>query len=1146
MTDSTYISSAPPTRTSTDYAALRERGMDWIRLWATESWTDHNVHDPGITLLEAFCYSMTELGLRFELDVADLLRSGAGHAAPDIEPAHRVLPVGPVNAKDLRRVLLDHPIVSDAHIFAPADSEVPVYLDASVVPPLTYTANDQRMRPAGLYEVLIELSERSLNINTYDAQVTVDTSYDLELALPFWDDPEAAPFRQPVTVTAVAMIETSGAWRALPESQSYFGRATVSYTDTDGTPGSIEVWVLMRITTPVAPLAPLPTILDRARDAVNSIAVTAPVPTFAARVRAAADTVDTLRTYIANWRNLGEQAVRIGLARVQEIAVTANLEVTGGLDLEMLAARIFLDIDAELSPRVRFLSLEQRRAEAGSAEAVYDGPLLRRGFPSRTSLDARPPNTIYTSDILRIIMRRRDATGSDLVTQENPSGRAIVAVTSLSLANYINNRIITSRAEDCLHLVEIERYRPRLSIAKSHLVAVRNDAEVPYDFARVQTLFHAMQAEVAKGNQTDDPSPAWPVVAGAELPVEDYTPLQQELPTLYGMGDAVLPDSVGPERRAAAKQLEGYLLPVEQLLGDVTTQLANINRFFSGAADEDESYYLRAPFDLPDARKLLKQFPPGSDWQAFISNPDNPVMRALRNAAEDREQFLDRRNRMLDHLLARHGEDAVALAQEVHRWARAELLAAALPSAIQEAAIAARRLAANARLLVLKSALLRDLPELNGFRLLANGSAFLGDDPVLRIERADPVPLTGEEFRWYLSPAGAELLRAVDPLDTAIKAGIAAERAFMLAGRPSSYIVVDVGGGQQRLRLFDGGGGAPQVLAESTQSFTGVAAANAALPALAATFASRRMESSLSPMERRVAHYTGIRGAARRRSLTAVDMFFDTVNEPAPPGMVGRRWRLRGLPAGTGPMLLMGAARFDAPTAPQADALALAEIPLALRYGVDEWNYRIVPPAGPGPFIVELRDPAEALIATAGATFATMAEAQAALRTAVEHLYRSYGTETFYLIEHLLLRPRSILDPFLSLPIDAGIAESDPYSQRISLVFPSGRARDFALPHETAPTSVAAPARFRDPEFRRHVELMVQRACPAHLLPTIYWVDRQAPGTGSSPASFDSLEERYFTWLDTVLIPGAPAVAIDNARNALVGSLNAIANDVLP
>ena len=76
MSEPVTISSAPPARISMDYSALRESGMELIRRWASESWTDHNVHDPGITILEACSYAMTELGLRLQLDVADLLRSG--------------------------------------------------------------------------------------------------------------------------------------------------------------------------------------------------------------------------------------------------------------------------------------------------------------------------------------------------------------------------------------------------------------------------------------------------------------------------------------------------------------------------------------------------------------------------------------------------------------------------------------------------------------------------------------------------------------------------------------------------------------------------------------------------------------------------------------------------------------------------------------------------------------------------------------------------------------------------------------------------------------------------------------------------------------------------------------------------------------
>jgi hypothetical protein len=239
---------------------------------------------------------------------------------------------------------------------------------------------------------------------------------------------------------------------------------------------------------------------------------------------------------------------------------------------------------------------------------------------------------LYTSDLLRLIMRRGSGSSTDLVAQENPAGRDIVAVTDLALSNFINNRPITTDAQNCLRLVEIERYRPRVSLAKSRLIPVRNDSEVAYDAGRVESLFLDLQHKGQSGALTADPSPVWLVPRGDPLPVEDYTPLQNDLPSIYGVGEAALPDSAGLERRAAARQLKGYLLLFEQFLMDLTAQLGNINRLFSADPKEDTTYFTRVLFEIPGMASLLKRFPTGGDWQAFVADPDNPVIRALRDA----------------------------------------------------------------------------------------------------------------------------------------------------------------------------------------------------------------------------------------------------------------------------------------------------------------------------------------------------------------------------------------------------------------------------------------------------------------------------------------------------------------------------------
>jgi len=43
-----------------DFSFLRQVGMQHIASMSSQLWTDYNTHDPGITLLEALCYAITD------------------------------------------------------------------------------------------------------------------------------------------------------------------------------------------------------------------------------------------------------------------------------------------------------------------------------------------------------------------------------------------------------------------------------------------------------------------------------------------------------------------------------------------------------------------------------------------------------------------------------------------------------------------------------------------------------------------------------------------------------------------------------------------------------------------------------------------------------------------------------------------------------------------------------------------------------------------------------------------------------------------------------------------------------------------------------------------------------------------------------
>jgi hypothetical protein len=56
-----------------DFEKLRSEGIDYLGKLSGRIWTDHNVHDPGITILEILCYALLDLGYRTNLPIIDLL-----------------------------------------------------------------------------------------------------------------------------------------------------------------------------------------------------------------------------------------------------------------------------------------------------------------------------------------------------------------------------------------------------------------------------------------------------------------------------------------------------------------------------------------------------------------------------------------------------------------------------------------------------------------------------------------------------------------------------------------------------------------------------------------------------------------------------------------------------------------------------------------------------------------------------------------------------------------------------------------------------------------------------------------------------------------------------------------------------------------
>src|SRR3982751_6877236 len=101
------ISTDPPVYPASDFRFLRTEGLTWIQKLASTSWTDHNTHDPGITILDLLCYAITDLTYRLDYDMKDLLAVETGNPYESLYSPAQVLTVNPITLSDFRKILLD-------------------------------------------------------------------------------------------------------------------------------------------------------------------------------------------------------------------------------------------------------------------------------------------------------------------------------------------------------------------------------------------------------------------------------------------------------------------------------------------------------------------------------------------------------------------------------------------------------------------------------------------------------------------------------------------------------------------------------------------------------------------------------------------------------------------------------------------------------------------------------------------------------------------------------------------------------------------------------------------------------------------------------------------------------------------------------
>ncbi|MDP4262878.1 MAG: hypothetical protein Q8941_10130 [Bacteroidota bacterium] len=1068
-----------------DFGHLREAGIRLFELLTGKVWTDYNTHDPGVTILEACLYALTESSYKADQPVQNLLQdSGSSFVTAPLSLYNR-----PVTLNDLRKLLIDIYGISNSW-FVEQDQPQPPLFIVPATGKINMTSGDL-LAVKGLLDVYLELSSSELKIldptlNFSDAELNGNIlrsptpasfpiiggseNYFAEFAFPYW---ESFPleWQSPIAIGSIVIAGGIPAGIVYNNTDDVFtASVNVNYNVTL----SFSFGVIVKMTPFYAKTVPLATLQTFIGNLLSDITATGLIQRLNKKIVTITHSVRGVHETLEENRLLGTVYNSIDAARMQEIVVKADILVTETVDPEQLVTNLFLNIDRYLSPLPASYSEEELRGLGYTSDLIYNGPLLNNGFLLDKSLIPPSGDTVlFASDIIHAM------TGD---TQGDFSGDTY-KILSFSFSACLNNYIIAGPSSNSLTLSNSERYRPRFSVLKSDIRLFREGSvkEIVYDKDKVVNDFMTGSVRSIKRIKLTHEKK---VVLDHTGTISDnsYYSIQHDFPVAYGIGKGTISLSASADRMAKSRQLKAYLLFFEQILADQENQINNLPQILSLDPDLSSMAPSQPLYTIPDIAPLLVAYlGSGMSFEDFMNDPSNAYVTSIRNAMESPDLFFQRRNRFLDHLLARFGEDLSSYTT---------LMLSRLFT--DPAQTIPGHMTTQWKILQDKLRLLTEIGTLEGDR-------GLGPDfkKFIVLNQFSP-----GQWRWEITDpdnnivllAGSNILANAPNCFNDLFSFIAS------IGKPACYVISAAAPFQVSFRLNPPAG---SINAASPITFAVLADAQARVARIVELCSIIWNSENVSGLEKKVARQTGIPGYHLRNlvDLDPDDLFVF--------GFDGLQFNFSAVIDG-----------FDKPL---QSAVSFAAIATA-RTTADKVVKAANVPANyssviTGPVVAIRISDISGVLATISVNNTPGINITKLVDQLVVFFSRKFGTqEGLYLVEHISLLPQANTINGILLET---VFLSNPYLYQLSIIVPDG----------TDPGLLAAPlpARLTDTDFRVLLEKQVQQECPAHMFPFFIY---------PNPAGMSTFQGLYKQWRLWKHIVNNGLAALEPVQTNLVQWMN--------
>lgn len=358
-------------------------------------------------------------------------------------------------------------------------------------------------------------------------------------------------------------------------------------------------------------------------------------------------------------RNVCEDLAEVKEVGEYEFQVCGDIELEKTANARQTVVEILFRIQEHVSPSVKRYTLSELLAAGKTTDEIFNGPILDNGFITDEELEkANFQSEVRLSDIIQII-------------SETPG---VAGVRDISMMSCPCNE---EEEEDCIptqkqwkicfpkgfdKVIKLCLNNSVINVFKDVIPITIDREAVEQDFREKYAKFNESlelsydDLEIPEGNYRN---------------TGEYFSIQNDLPEIYGIGEAGLSKNVSESRKSQAKQLKAYLTFFDQTLATYFSHLKSVGKLLSADMHGSHTYYFDKPSDIRGFDELLKY---SGSYKEDVAN-----------LLAKQEDFVERKGIFLDHLLARFAEnmnDYVFLmidlfgleTQEASLWHKAKLL----------------------------------------------------------------------------------------------------------------------------------------------------------------------------------------------------------------------------------------------------------------------------------------------------------------------------------------------------------------------------------------------------------------------------------------------------------------------------------------